>query len=63
MTLWYPHSRKQENIGGKKIPTNVPIVILDNVSFHSEESMLKWKNAYHRKIALERELSKEALTF
>ena len=34
---------------------------LDNVSFHSEESVARWKFVFHRRSALERELGKEAL--
>jgi hypothetical protein len=32
---------------------------MDNISFHSVESSKRWKYVYQRRIALERELSKE----
>lgn len=50
-------------VDGDKIPTNVSIAYLYNVFFHYEESMLKWKYFYHKRITLERKLSKEALSF
>ncbi|KAK2409485.1 hypothetical protein QL285_044906 [Trifolium repens] len=34
---------------------------MDNVSFHFSASAAKWKFVYHRRLALERELSEEAL--
>ncbi|XP_050919331.1 uncharacterized protein LOC127136859 [Lathyrus oleraceus] len=48
-------SRKQAP--GKKIPANISEVPLDNISFHSVE---KWKFVYQRRLALERELGKDA---
>lgn len=45
-------------IGGKIITLNVPTAPLDNVSFHSESSLQKWKYVFQRRIARERELSK-----
>lgn len=47
--------------GDKKIPTYIIVAPLDNISFHFEEIVLKWKNVYHRRITPKRELSKEAL--
>ena len=52
------HKRK---IGGKKIPSNVPVVPLDNVSFHTERSVQKWRFVYQRRVVSERELHDEAL--
>ncbi|WJX12364.1 hypothetical protein P8452_02874 [Trifolium repens] len=46
---------------GRSIPQNVPDVSMDNVSFHFSASAAKWKFVYHRRLALERELSDEAL--
>ncbi|XP_057422398.1 uncharacterized protein LOC130716211 [Lotus japonicus] len=46
---------------GKRIPENVPAAPLDNISFHSEESVGKWKYVYQRRIAQERELTGEIL--
>jgi len=37
---------------------NVPI---DNVSFHLPANALRWKYIFHRRLALERELGKEAV--
>lgn len=62
MTSWYPIIKKNKKIiRWKEVPTNVSIVPLDNMSFHFEKSFLKWKFRYHRRIAPERDLSKEAL--
>ncbi|XP_057432218.1 uncharacterized protein LOC130724971 [Lotus japonicus] len=46
---------------GKRIPENVHAAPLDNISFHSEESVGKWKYVYQRRIAQERELTGEIL--
>ncbi|KAK2436585.1 hypothetical protein QL285_021571 [Trifolium repens] len=54
-------STGKKKIGGKIIPQNVPDVPMDNVSFHFIESAQKWKFVANRRIALERELSAEAL--
>lgn len=53
--------KKRNIIGGKKIPTNMHVARMDKVSFHYEESMLKWKYVYKKRISPERELSKEDL--
>ena len=42
---------------------NVPEVPLDNISFHSVENVERWKFIYQRRLALERELGKDALEF
>lgn len=44
----------------KKLPKNVPSVLHDNVSFHSEESLVKWNYVYHQKVLPKNELSKAA---
>ncbi|KAK2427836.1 hypothetical protein QL285_026392 [Trifolium repens] len=46
---------------GRTITPNIPDVPMDNVSFHFSASAAKWKFIYHRRLALERELSDEAL--
>ncbi|XP_050895608.1 uncharacterized protein LOC127102254 [Lathyrus oleraceus] len=51
-------SRKQAS--GKKIPTNIPKVPLDNILFHYMENVEKWKFVYQRRLTLERELRKDA---
>ncbi|WJX81962.1 hypothetical protein P8452_64780 [Trifolium repens] len=51
----------QKKKAGRSIPQNVPEVPMDNVSFHFSNSAAKWKFVYHRRLALERELSDEAL--
>ncbi|KAK2434723.1 hypothetical protein QL285_019846 [Trifolium repens] len=45
----------------RTIPTNIPDVPMDNVSFHFSASADKWKFVYHRRLPLERELYDEAL--
>ncbi|WJX72991.1 hypothetical protein P8452_56819 [Trifolium repens] len=54
-------STGKKKIGGKIIPQNVPDVPMDNISFHFIESAQKWKFVANRRLALERELSDEAL--
>lgn len=54
-------NKNMEIIGGKKIPFDIPLAPMDKVFFHYEESVLKWKYVYHRKIAIEKELSEEAM--
>lgn len=56
-------NKNNKIVDGKKISANVPTSPLDNVSFHFEESVLKWKFVYQRRIALEMELSKEESMF
>ncbi|XP_050896386.1 uncharacterized protein LOC127103151 [Lathyrus oleraceus] len=45
---------------GKKVPINVPEVPIDNIYFDSVENVEKWKFVYQRRLALERELGKDA---
>jgi hypothetical protein len=54
-------STGKKKIGGKIIPQNVPDVPMDNISFHFIESAQKWKFVANRRLAMERELSAEAL--
>jgi hypothetical protein len=51
----------KKRIGGRRVPANIPPATMDNVSFHSEECVQKWRFVYQRRIAHERELSQEAL--
>ncbi|XP_050888880.1 uncharacterized protein LOC127094052 [Lathyrus oleraceus] len=46
---------------GKKVPTNMPEVPIDNISFHSIENFEKWKFMYQRRLALETKHGKDAL--
>ncbi|XP_050896344.1 uncharacterized protein LOC127103099 [Lathyrus oleraceus] len=50
-------SRKQAS--GKKIPTNIHEVPLDNISFHYVENVEKWKYVYQRRRELEMELGND----
>jgi hypothetical protein len=43
------------------VPANIPSAPMNNISFHYEESVHKWRFVYQRRIAQERELSQEAL--
>lgn len=46
-----PFLKKNKKIVGRnKIHTNVPTAPMDNVSFHFEESVLKWKFVYHQRV-------------
>lgn len=60
MTLWHLHSRKTRKYWWQFFSQNVPISPIDN--FHYEESVLNWKDVYHKRIDFERELLKKALT-
>jgi len=46
---------------GKKIVQTVASVPIDKVSFHLPKNAIRWRFIYHRRLALERELGKEAL--
>jgi hypothetical protein len=50
----------RKKIHGKKIPQNVPDAPMDNVSFHSLAFAHRWNFVFHRRLTLERELSKDA---
>ena len=52
---------KRPKKSGKKVPGNVPDAPLDNISFHSISNVERWKFVYQRRIALERELGRDAL--
>lgn len=47
----YPHEKIKKIIGGNKIHVNVPTTPLENVSFHSDESVINWNFVYYRRIA------------
>ncbi|MCI10832.1 envelope-like protein, partial [Trifolium medium] len=51
----------RKSIVGKKIPLNVPSTPMDNVSFHYETGASRWKYVYNRRLAIERNLSKDFL--
>lgn len=51
----------KRKIVGKMIHINILVDPLDNVPFHSEASVQKWKYVFHIRIAHEREISKEAI--
>ncbi|XP_050897534.1 uncharacterized protein LOC127104392 [Lathyrus oleraceus] len=44
----------------RKSPIKVPDVHLDNISFHLEDGAAKWKLVIQRRVAVERELGKDA---
>ncbi|KAL5161596.1 hypothetical protein HKD37_07G018862 [Glycine soja] len=52
---------KRAKKSGKKMPGNVPDAPLDNISFHSIGNVEKWKYVYQRRLAVERELGRDAL--
>ncbi|KAH1228668.1 hypothetical protein GmHk_10G028629 [Glycine max] len=52
---------KRAKKSGKKVPENVPDAPLDNISFHSIGNVERWKFVYQRRLALERELGRNAL--
>lgn len=51
----------RRKIGGKRVIVNIPSIPLDNVSFHSEESVKNWKYVCQRIVASKRELSKNVI--
>lgn len=54
----------RRKIKGKRILVSVSSTPMDNVSFHSESNVQKWKYVFQIRIAQEkRELSKQALEF
>ncbi|KAL5142311.1 Monocopper oxidase-like protein SKU5 [Glycine soja] len=52
---------KRAKKSGKKVPENIPDAPLDNISFHSIGNVEKWKYVYQRRLAVERELGRNAL--
>ncbi|KAH1215098.1 hypothetical protein GmHk_13G036329 [Glycine max] len=52
---------KRAKKSGKKVPGNVPDAPLDNISFHSIGNVERWKYVYQRRLAVERELGRDAL--
>ncbi|XP_057447248.1 uncharacterized protein LOC130739046 [Lotus japonicus] len=53
-------SEKKE-YAGKRIPQNVPAVPIDNVSFHAEGHVQKWKYVCQRRVAKETEVGSDVL--
>jgi len=53
-----PASRKS---AGKKVQKTVANVPIDKVSFHLPANAQRWKFIFHKRLALERELGKEAV--
>ncbi|XP_057428378.1 uncharacterized protein LOC130721649 [Lotus japonicus] len=53
----------KKRVKGKRIPLNIPDAPMDNVSFHYVEFAQRWNFFFHRRIAVERELSEEALSY
>ncbi|WJX72534.1 hypothetical protein P8452_56403 [Trifolium repens] len=54
-------SAVKKSYGKKKIPQGIPDIPVDLISFHNPAHAGKWKYIAHRRLALERELSAEAL--
>lgn len=50
-----------KKVVGEKVLANVLVVSIDKISFHYVENVEKWKFVYQRRLALERELRKDAL--
>lgn len=44
----------------KKFPKLIHVVTLDNISFHFEEGVVKWKFVFHQSITPERDLYDDA---
>ncbi|XP_057444278.1 uncharacterized protein LOC130736465 [Lotus japonicus] len=53
-------SEKKKYVG-KRIPQNVPAVPIDNVSFHAEGHVQKWKYVCQRRVAKERDVGSDVL--
>lgn len=51
----------RKRVAGRRILENVHSIPLDNLYFHSEESVVKWKYVFRWRIALQRELVPEVL--
>lgn len=52
---------EKKMFSGKRIPSDVPNVPLDNVSIHAPENAFKWKYVYQRRVAKEREIDSDVL--
>ncbi|XP_050918675.1 uncharacterized protein LOC127136121 [Lathyrus oleraceus] len=52
--LVHVNKKSKKVVGSKKLPNNIHVVPMDNITFHSKERVLKWKYIYHRRIAHER---------
>ncbi|XP_057432490.1 uncharacterized protein LOC130725261 [Lotus japonicus] len=51
----------EKKYAGKRIPQNVPAVPIDNVSFHAEGNVQRWKYVCQRTISKEREVGSDVL--
>jgi hypothetical protein len=54
------NASERKRMEGRRAPANIPPAPMDNVSFHSEESVQKWRFVYQRRVAQERELNQGA---
>ncbi|XP_057454111.1 uncharacterized protein LOC130745755 [Lotus japonicus] len=52
---------EKKKYAGKRIPQNIPVVPIDNVSFHAEGHVQKWKYVCQRKVSKEREVGSDVL--
>ncbi|XP_057418708.1 uncharacterized protein LOC130712908 [Lotus japonicus] len=57
----YISTTARKRVKGRRIPTNVPDALVDNVSLHSANFAQRWKFVVHRRLAVERELHEDAL--
>ncbi|XP_058784040.1 uncharacterized protein LOC131658803 [Vicia villosa] len=55
------HPKKK--VSTSKLAASVPEVPIDNISFHYPSSVLRWKFVYQKRVALERELTQNALEY
>ncbi|XP_057448456.1 uncharacterized protein LOC130739992 [Lotus japonicus] len=53
----------EKKYAGKHIPQNVPVVPIDNVSFHAEGNVQKWKYVCQRRFAKERDVGSDVLEY
>ncbi|XP_058784605.1 uncharacterized protein LOC131659432 [Vicia villosa] len=51
----------KKKVSNSKLAASVPEIPIDNISFHYPSSVLRWKFVYHKRLALERELTQNAL--
>lgn len=53
----------RRKVGGKRIHVDITYAHMDNVSFHSETRVQKWKCILQRRISIERELGEGTLDY
>ncbi|XP_057448468.1 uncharacterized protein LOC130740000 [Lotus japonicus] len=53
----------EKKYAGKHIPQNVPVVPIDNVSFHAEGNVQKWKYVCQRRFSKERDVGSDVLEY